>query len=162
MKDVFWIEGDPNIGLAIVLRPRGGDWLEDELLRMQRSGIGTLVSMLENEEADSLGLPDEHKFAEQIGLSFLNFPIHDRTTPADVAAFRKFVAGLAIRLRAGERVGIHCRGSIGRASIAAACTLIHLGWNPEAALAAIQAARECEIPDTEEQRMWILRYEALP
>ena len=162
MKDVFWIEGDPNIALVIVLRPRGGDWLEDELLRMQRSGIETLVSMLEDEEADSLGLPEERKFAEQIGLSFLSYPIPDRTTPSDVAAFRKFAAGLANRLRAKERIGIHCRGSIGRASIAAACALIHLDWNPKAALAAIEAARGCEIPDTDEQRMWILRYEALP
>jgi protein-tyrosine phosphatase len=161
VKDVFWIEGDPNIALAIVLRPRGGDWLEDELLRMQRSGIEILVSMLEDAEADSLGLPEEHKFAEQIGLSFLSYPIPDRTTPTDVAAFRKFTGELATRLRAGGSMGIHCRGSIGRASIAAACTLIHLGWNPDAALAAIQAARGCEIPDTEEQRQWILRYEAL-
>jgi len=161
VKDVFWIEGDSSTALAIVLRPRGGDWLEDELRRMRRNAIETLVSMLEDEEADSLGLPEERKFAEQIGLGFLSYPIPDRTTPSDVENFRRFVAELSSRLRTGERIGIHCRGSIGRASIAAACTLIHLGWNPEVALAAIEAARGCEIPDTDEQRQWILRYEAL-
>jgi len=160
MKDVFWIEGDPNAALAIVLRPRGNDWLEDELLRMQRGGVETLVSLLENEEADSLGLSDEQKLAEQIGLSFLSYPIPDRTTPKDFSAFRKFAAVLASRLSAGERIGIHCRGSIGRASITAACALIHLGWSPSAALSAIESARGCQVPDTEEQRVWVLQFGA--
>ena len=160
MKDVFWIEGDPNAALAIVLRPRGNDWLEDELLRMQRGGVETLVSLLENEEADSLGLSDEQKLAEQIGLSFLSYPIPDRTTPKDFSAFRKFAAALASRLSAGERIGIHCRGSIGRASITAACALIHLGWSPSAALSAIESARGCQVPDTEEQRVWVLQFGA--
>jgi len=82
MKEVFWIEGDPKSALAIVLRPRGNDWLKDELLRMQQNGIGTLISMLEEDEADSLGLAEESRIAEQIGLSFLSYPIPDRTTPA--------------------------------------------------------------------------------
>jgi len=162
LTEIFWISADPSVALAIVLRPRGGDWLEDELLRMQRSGIQVLCSMLEMEEADSLGLSDEHALAEQIGLNFFSYPIRDRTTPGDVASFCKFVDGLAKRIRAGERIGIHCRGSIGRASIAAACALIHLGWNPETALAAIEAARGCQVPDTEEQRQCVLQYEAVP
>jgi protein-tyrosine phosphatase len=59
-------------------------------------------------------------------------------------------------------MGVHCRGSIGRATVTAACTLIHLGWTPQAALSAIQAARGCAVPDTQEQEDWILRYKAKP
>jgi hypothetical protein len=45
------------------------------------------------------------------------------------------VKDLALRVRDGQRLGIHCWGSIGRATVTAACTLIHLGWEPpEAAL----------------------------
>jgi len=57
---------------------------------------------------------------------------------------------------------VHCRGSIGRATVTAACTLIQLGRKPRAALAAIEAARGCAVPDTEEQRSWILSFEAKP
>jgi protein-tyrosine phosphatase len=162
MKDIFWIEGAPNAALAIVLRPRGDDWLEDELRRMQRGGIHILVSMLEDQEADSLGLSGEHKLAEQIGLNFISHPIPDRQTPVDISSFRRFVAGLANRLRAGEHIGIHCRGSIGRATVTAASTLIHLGWQPATALAAVESARGCPVPDTEEQEYWILNYKANP
>jgi protein-tyrosine phosphatase len=91
-------------------------------------------------------------------LQFLSHPIPDTEPPPDAASFQIFVAGLANRLRAGEHVGVHCRGSIGRATVTAACTLIHMGWAPQAALAAIVVARGCAVPDTQEQENWILSY----
>ena len=157
--DIFWIDGEPPPGLAIVLRPRGNDWLEDELLRMKRGGIEVLVSLLEADEAADLGLSQENEIAIKMGIAYCSFPIPDRHVPPNLARFRDFTAGLAAQLRAGTRIGVHCRGSIGRASITAACALIHLGWNADAALAAIESARGCQIPDTLEQRQWILNFE---
>jgi protein-tyrosine phosphatase len=162
VQDIFWIGGDNAPSLAIVLRPRGEDWLEDEMSRLKRNGVGTLVSMLEPQEATSLGLASEAEKAHGAGLQFLSFPIPDRNLPGDTSAFRTFVSGLAERLNSGEHVGIHCRASIGRATIASACTLIHLGWNPQAALMAIETARGVPVPDTYEQTAWILRYKAKP
>jgi len=91
-------------------------------------------------------------------MNFLSFPVPDKNIPPDIAAFREFVQGLVTRLRTGETLGIHCRGSIGRSTVTAACALIHLGWSPKAALAAIEAARGCPVPDTREQKTWILNY----
>ena len=82
----------------------------------------------------------------------------DHSLPQDEAAFRELVSGLANRLRDGENIGIHCWASIGRATMVAACTLIHLGWDPNAALDAVEAARGCRVPDTREQEEWILNY----
>jgi protein-tyrosine phosphatase len=165
VSEVFWIAADTNISgarLAIVLRPLGNDRLRDELLHMKNAGIRTVVSMLEPWEADYLGLAEEQKVAEQIGLNFLSYPIPDRATPGDKSTFRHFIKGLVARIRNGDAVGVHCRGCIGRSTIAIACTLIHLGWKPQTALTAIEYARGCSVPDTEEQREWILRYEARP
>jgi protein-tyrosine phosphatase len=162
MKDIFWIRGNPPAALAIVLCPPGGRGLHDELLTMKIAGIETLVSLLEEDEAHRLGLAQEGRLAEQIGLQFLSHPIPDTYAPPNRTSFRAFAAGLADRLRDGEAVGIHCRGSIGRATVAAACALIHLGWSPKAALAAITAARGQAVPDTQEQEDWILRYKPLP
>jgi protein-tyrosine phosphatase len=160
LDGVFWIEGDPSVGLAIVLRPQGDLWLKDELARLKQSGVETIVSLLHPTEAMWLGLDEEGPLAEAIGLRFLSYPILDAHVPGDVAAFRAFVAGLADRLRAGERIGVHCQGSIGRSTVTAACVLIHLGWKAKDALRAIEAARGCRVPDTEEQRRWVLRYKA--
>ena len=162
MDEVFWIEGNPPVPLAIVLCPRGGSILNDELREIARNGVQTLVSLLEPDEADWLGLSEEAALAGQLGMHFLSYPIADVHVPANMRAFRTFVSALADRLRAGERIGLHCRGSIGRAPLTAACTLIHLGWDAKDALAAIQAARGCVIPDTTEQLRWILNYKAQP
>ena len=162
MNDIFWIKGDPPAPLAIVLRPHGGDRLEDELLRMKNAGIQTVVSLLEKYEAAFLELTDEARVARKAGLYFLSFPIPDTQIPSDPAAFETFIKYLANRLRAGEHIGVHCRGSIGRATVTAACALIHLGWSPRSALFAIAAARGCAVPDTQEQETWILNYQPRP
>ncbi len=162
MSEVLWIEADPPVPLAIVLCPYGGGNLKDELREIALSGVETLVSLLEPEEADWLGLGEEGPLAEQAGMNFLSFPIQDVHVPASLPAFRAFVAGLAARLGAGERIAMHCRGSIGRAPLTAACTLIHLGWNAKDALAAIEAARGYPIPDSKEQLRWILKYKPQP
>ena len=160
VSEVFWIDGHPPPTLAVVLRPHGGDWLENELERMKLGGISTLVSLLETDEAEYLGLAEEGPIAERLGMTFLSYPIPDTHVPADTRSFRAFAADLASRLRRGEAIGVHCRGSIGRSTVTAAAALIHLGWKPAAALAAIQRARGCPVPDTDEQEDWILRYDA--
>lgn len=162
MNDIFWINGEGAPHLAIVMRPRGEDWLEDELRRIRKGGVDTIVSLLEPHEANWLGLADEGPLARATGLEFLSFPIRDTHVPDDEAAFRKFVNGIAQRLRRSEHVGMHCRGCIGRATITAACALIHLGWNAADAIAAITKARGAIVPDTPEQETWILRYKAKP
>jgi protein-tyrosine phosphatase len=162
MRDIFWIKGNPPAALAIVLCPPGGRGLRDELLVMKRAGIDTLVSLLEEQEARLFALSEEGHLAVQAGMQFLSFPLTDAHLPPNRAAFRAFAQGLANRLRAGEAVGVHCRGSIGRSAVVAACALIHLGWTPHAALAAITVARGMAVPDTQEQEDWILRYKALP
>jgi protein-tyrosine phosphatase len=162
VDDIYWVVREPQAALAIVMRPKGDDWLEDELTRMRRGGIDTLVSMLEPWEAATLGLASERRLAEQAGMQFLSFPIPDRHTPPETQAFRAFAAELARRLRAGERIGVHCRGSIGRSTVAAASALMHLGWKARDALTAIEIARLCPVPDTPEQQEWILAYEPQP
>jgi protein-tyrosine phosphatase len=159
---VFWIEGERRARLAVVLMPRPEDWLEGDLRYYSSSGINTLVSLLEPREAAMLGINLEATLAQATGMEFLNYPIPDVHVPADTASFRAFVSGLADRLHAGRSVGVHCRGSIGRSTVTAACTLIHLGWKPDAAIAAIRKARGCDVPDTEEQRKWIMNYKAEP
>ena len=162
MREVYWIEGNPSAPLAIVQCPRGDVGLKTELIHLRQNGIETLVSLLERREAELLGLAKEGPLAKESGLFFLNYPIPDTHVPENIATFRRLVRGLADRLRAGESIGMHCRGSIGRSTVTAACTLIHLGWEPRVALAAIAVARGLDVPDTEEQKCWILTYEAQP
>ena len=159
MSEIFWIGSTPKVPLAIVRCPRGDDKLRTDLIGLKEGGIDTLVSLLEKDEAAWMGLAREGPVAEELGMRFLSFPIPDADVPLNPNQFRAFVSGLAERLAAGERIGVHCRGCIGRSTVTAASTLIHLGHSPDMALAAVELARGCPVPDTREQERWILEYQ---
>ena len=156
-KDVYWIA---NTGLAIVARPRGDEWLEDDLIRLRNGGIETLISAVEDWEARALGLAREKEAAERCEIEFISYPMRDRSTPPNREDFAKFVKSLATRLEAGRRIGVHCRGCIGRSTVVTACTLITMGWTAKDALRAIEIAREFPVPDTDEQYAWVLAFGA--
>jgi protein-tyrosine phosphatase len=159
MKDIFWIRHEDEPRLAIVSRPRGGDWLKNDLLKLRQYGIDVLVSMLTSEESEELDLADERLVAEGVGLTFQSFPIPDRAVPEDTEAFRAFIHGLANDVRAGKRIGVHCRMCIGRSTLTAASTLRDLGWSGTGALSLVEDARGCSVPDTSEQRRWIVTFQ---
>jgi protein-tyrosine phosphatase len=156
-KDVYWIA---KTGLAIVARPRGDEWLEDDLARLRNAGIQTLISTVEDWEARSLGLARERELAESRGIEFISYPMRDRSTPTNRVDFARFVKSLATRLEGGEKIGVHCRGCIGRSTVVTACTLITMGWSAADTLRAIEIAREFPVPDTDEQQAWIVAFGA--
>jgi len=162
MKDIYWIPYDEPPRLAIVARPRGDEWLEADLLGLKHGGIDILVSLLMPDEVASLGLAAEGSTAQGLGLEFILHPIPDRTTPAHEKSFRYLIARLVEATETGKRVGAHCRGCIGRATVTTAAVLIQLGVQPAEALAMIEEARGCPVPDTIEQLDWILSFEPRP
>ncbi len=160
MTQIYWIE-DPNPPqLAIVARPRGDEWLRDDLAALKAGGIDVLVSLLEPDEAEELGLAAEGEAARSLGISYISCPIPDRCTPGSPADFRDLVARLASMVREGRRIGAHCRGCIGRSTVLIASVLIALGVGADTALRRIEAARGWPVPDTPEQRAWILAFES--
>ena len=158
MSRIYWIEDFNPPRLAIVARPRGDDWLRDDLAALKAGGIDVLVSLIEPAEAEELGLAAEGALAEHLGMRFVSYPIPDRCTPSDLAGFRLFVARLADMVRNGQRIGAHCRGCIGRSTVLVAAVLVALGTDPGDALMRIEDARGWPVPDTPEQRAWILAF----
>ncbi|HWB31734.1 MAG TPA: hypothetical protein VG714_01045 [Acidobacteriaceae bacterium] len=149
----YWI--NPN--LAIVPRPRGAEWLDDEMRALRQAGIDTVVSMLEPYEAGTLGLEHEAAAAEHAGLRFVNFPIPDRSLPASLEEFNILVDNLQAQIARGRRIGIHCRACIGRSSVLTASLLIRSGASAKQAWKQISEARGTQVPDTPEQRDWVER-----
>ena len=142
--------------IAIVPRPRGNDWLCEEMSALSREGIEILVSMLTGEEAEELGLNEESAECARAGITFVNVAIPDRSVPADTSTFLCSVEELATHVREGRYLAVHCRASIGRSSVLAASILVRLGWDAKSAFDAIEAARGCSVPDTSEQKQWVI------
>jgi protein-tyrosine phosphatase len=153
--DIYWIKGPSPGRLAILGRPRPGEWLADEIMDWAMAGLTDVVSLLEDFEVRELGLTEEADLTHQAAMSFERFPIPDRGVPTGVAATRSLWKSLAEKIRAGRAVGIHCRASIGRAGMIAAGVLVELGVPLEDAWLETSTARGRVVPDTEEQQFWV-------
>ena len=88
---LFWIDGPWKGKLAISARPRGGDWLEDEMRAWRREGVDAVVSLLTGSEDQDLGLQTERHESEANGIEFFSLPIVDRSTPAAEAEIAPFL-----------------------------------------------------------------------
>jgi protein-tyrosine phosphatase len=155
LAELYWIEGPWPGRLAIMPRPRGGDWLEDEIQSWRRLGVDTILSLLTREEQTELNLADEDALCRTHGIAFMSFPIVDRGVPSSFEAFTDKVTKLAEQLANGKSITVHCRQGIGRAALVAICLLILSGVEPAAAIQRVGSARGCSVPETPDQRRWI-------
>src|ERR1700688_830549 len=81
-NEVYWIKS-PTMGrLAIMPRPRGGDWLDDEVASLRAAGVDVVLSLLTPGEVAELDLAEEQALCEAQGMQFLSFPILDRSVPS--------------------------------------------------------------------------------
>ena len=156
--ELYWIEGPWPGRLAIMPRPRGGDWLEDEIQSWHQAGVDVVVSLLTREEQTELTLGDEEMLCRANGIEYISFPIVDRSIPPSLAAFSDQMLKLAEQLAHGKNIAVHCRQGIGRAALVAICLLVLSGIEPAAAIDRVGAARGCSVPETAEQRRWIVDF----
>lgn len=139
-------------------RPRADEWLEAEVNAWADAGVEMVMTLLESEEVSELGLQREAELCRTYGIAFMSFPIPDRGVPESRRDASRIARLLAIGLREGRSIAIHCRAGIGRSSVMAACALICSGHEAEQALRLISASRGLAVPDTDEQRDWVIAF----
>jgi len=136
---LFEIPGRWKGKLYIVARPRGGDWLDDELASLHGAGVDVLVSLLEPQEAGQLGLGLEEEAAVRAGLEFFSLPVKDRGVPYSRSEFAAAVSRLEADLESGRAVAI----------------LVESGVCVEEAVELVSKVRGVAVPETAEQLEWL-------
>ena len=94
---LYWIEGPWAGRLAVSARPRGGDWLEDEVKGWRASGVDMVVCLLTPGEVDDLGLKEEATRCKEEGISLVSFPIADRRVPRSREEAEKLLSSIAAK-----------------------------------------------------------------
>jgi len=155
---LYWIDGPWPGKLAISARPRGGDWLEDEISGWRRAGVDAVVSLLTPQENEDLQLGAESDLTQARGLRFVSLPVEDRSVPPSWDQASQAVAKVGEMLRQGRNVAVHCRQGIGRSGMIAAALLIKDGSTPGNALKRISEVRGLPVPETPEQLEWIREF----
>ena len=156
--DLFWIPTATPGRLAIAARPRGGDWLADEVAGWRHAGINVVVSMLTPDEDAELELTEEGNSCVAAGIEFVALSVPDREVPSADDGFAEVVADAAEAIREGATVAVHCRQGIGRSAVFAVAVLKTLGWSTDTAVRAASAARGRSVPETREQLAWLQRF----
>jgi hypothetical protein len=91
MTEIYPLREFEGVSLAIMPRPRAGDWLSDEIDSWRNANIRTVVSLLESQEIAELGLKEEPQLCASCGIEFVSFPIRDRGVPNSYGALNQLI-----------------------------------------------------------------------
>jgi len=92
--ELYWVYVE-GARVAVMPRPRGGDYLEEEMRSLREQGVTVLVSLLTPAEVEELDLYDEERLCGEVGIRFLTFPIQDRCVPSDRMAVTDLLKALS-------------------------------------------------------------------
>ncbi len=59
LTNIYWIKTPGKGKVGIMPRPRGDDWLEDEIISFKKAGVSVVVSLLTLPEIKELFLSEE-------------------------------------------------------------------------------------------------------
>jgi len=102
-SEICWIPGESGERLGIMARPRGGDWLEDEIRVWLNAGAHVVMSVLEPAEVSELELEAEQSLCFRNGLDFISFPIPDRGIPDSRCGMVQLVRRLRSAIVSGKQ-----------------------------------------------------------
>src|ERR1700754_2314975 len=98
---IYWLHNFENASrLGIMARPRGNEWLEEDILSLKKQGVQIIVSLLDLNEIYELGLENELVLCLKNSIEYVNFPIPDRNVPKTDAAFKNFIGQLKEKIAA--------------------------------------------------------------
>jgi hypothetical protein len=147
---LYSVQGVSSGKVSIMARPRGGDWLLDEMKALHDCGVDILISLLTASEVSELDLGGEAECCVSQGIIYLSFAIPDRCVPSFSAQTFRLIELLHEHLSAGKHIVFHCRHGLGRAVLMAASLLVLTGIAPEQAFEQLSQVRGYTVPETDE------------
>jgi protein-tyrosine phosphatase len=152
----FQVQSFGSSLLWVVLRPRGGGHLDEDVRALKASGVSILVCLLTSDEQIELDLRRAAECCRAAGIEYVSVPIPDFGVPTDLKPFEQAIVKAIQAFSRAESVAVHCREGIGRSSLFATAVLVATGIPTEQALVTASNARGLPVPDTRAQRAWLV------
>jgi len=146
-----------RIGMTLAPGKRDGNWQRDLDLDLGRLRevfhTDLLVSLIEAEERNMLGLKALPERARAHGLELAELPIEDGQVPESRADLDAMVLRMLDAAATGRNVVAHCRGGLGRAGTLVAACLCARGAPAEAAMQTVRRVRPGAIETAEQEAL---------
>ena len=147
------------------IEPAGGRWsrsLRSDLRDLMAWGAGAVLTLVEDHEFASLGVPEFAAEVRGTRLVWYHMAIPDMSVPgsAFLESWSRDGARLLESLHAGEGLLVHCAGGLGRSGMIAAKLLASFGASADHAVAVVRRARPGAI-ETDAQLDYVLNGPAL-
>lgn len=143
--------------LWMMPKPNTETMLQD-VAYYQSQGITVVVSLLLDEEIETLKMQAEPQACATHGIEFLHFSVKDMSVP-ELSALKSFNHKLKCKLEEGEHIAIHCHGGRGRAGTVAITLMQEFGWTHQEATQTAQQGRQDEnVPVCDSQRTFVANY----
>lgn len=166
-EGIAWVEPPGPAGAigmlplpGLVIARRGERFvdgaLQEEVLDALAARQTVLLAVLLDDcECDRDEIEDLRQAAEARSIALIRAPVADFSAPDQRLDWPALIERLAGELRHGRRIAFCCLAGYGRSGMMAARLLIATGSTPEAAIAAVRAARPGAI-ESEEQVAYLL------
>lgn len=117
--------------------------LDDALATLKAAGATAVITVMPDGELAENQVSDMGTRCAQQGLAWFHLPVADDSAPVDdfEVQWAAQQGEILARLKAGERIAIHCKGGSGRTGLIAASLLVSLGLPLAQATAQVQALR---------------------
>ncbi len=163
--DFVTVEGGGAIGMAhcpgrCTVDARGRAWarrLDEDARAIRDAGVTAVLTLLDDAELSRLGVPGLGAALRQAGLAWVQWPLPDFGVP-DARALGNWDAvqvDMLGRVRAGQRVLVHCAAGLGRTGTMTAVMLQAAGIDARQAVRRVRDARPGTI-ETEAQLRFAL------
>jgi len=136
--------GKCKIGMSMCPGRNKKNWRRDldvDINVLLSQGIQTVLSLVRQDELDSMGIPKFRQELEKKGIESLHFPIVDKWIPSAMDDLVRNVEQLIVRIKQGRIILVHCNGGKGRTGLLVVSTLVALGMEVNDAVQAIREAR---------------------
>lgn len=120
-------------------------------------GITIIISLLEEEEEQLIGLANERAFCEDQGIAFYQFPITDRGIPSLSRLTQQLELFYALTFT-HNKIYIHCKHGIGRSALLTASLMVRDGQDIKQVLETIASKRGINVPETLSQKKLLSAY----
>lgn len=106
-----------------------------------KHGCEVLVTLVQQSELDSMGIPHFVETVTLHGMEVIHSPIKDKWIPNSMDYFMNLIEELVEQVALGKNIVVHCNGGRGRSGLVVVSTLVALGLEPGKATDIVRSSR---------------------